>query len=80
MLLLTPLCAVISAVLCCAVLCAVVCVSPQVLSKEILAAVQLIESEILSSEDPLPSATLKFFMRTGRTMGQGWVSGQTNII
>lgn len=38
-----------------------------------LTAVQVVESEILSSPDPLPSATLKFFLKAGRTMGQGWV-------
>jgi hypothetical protein len=46
----------------------------QVLSKELLSAVQVVESEILSSPDPLPSATIKFFLKAGRSMGQGWVS------
>lgn len=47
----------------------------QVLSKEILSAVQVVEQEILSSTDPLASATIKFFLKAGRNMGQGWVSG-----
>lgn len=46
----------------------------QMLSKELLSAVQVVESEILSSQDALPAATLKFFLKAGRTMGQGWVS------
>lgn len=64
---------VVSALLCRAVVCAVLCRS-QVLSKELLSAVQVVESEILSSQDALPAATLKFFLKAGRTMGQGWVS------
>lgn len=57
-------------------MCRVLCAVPaaQVLSKELLSAVQVVESEILSSQDALPAATLKFFLKAGRTMGQGWVS------
>jgi len=47
----------------------------QVLSKEMLSAVQVVEQEILSSTDPLASAIIKFFLKAGRNMGQGWVSG-----
>lgn len=49
-------------------------VSVQVLSKELLSAVQLVEAEIIQSADPLPSATIKFFLKAGRSMGTGWVS------
>lgn len=49
------------------------CRCVQVLSKELLSAVQLVEAEIIQSEDALPSATIKFFLKAGRSMGTDWV-------
>lgn len=47
------------------------------LSKELLSAVQLVEAEIIQSADPLPSATIKFFLKAGTSMGTGWVRDST---
>lgn len=38
-------------------------------------AVAQIDAEILSAPDPLPNATIRFFLRAAEGMGKGWVSG-----
>jgi hypothetical protein len=47
----------------------------QVLGKGLVDALELVQQDILESEDPLPEATIKFFVKAGVGVATGWVSG-----
>jgi hypothetical protein len=46
----------------------------QVLGEGLVDALELVHRDILESEDPLPEATIKFFLKAGVGVATGWVS------
>jgi hypothetical protein len=46
----------------------------QVLGEGLVDALELVQRDILDSEDPLPEATIKFFVKAGVGVATGWVS------
>jgi hypothetical protein len=46
----------------------------QVLGEGLVDALELVQRDILESDDPLPEATIKFFVKAGVGVATGWVS------
>uniref|UniRef100_A0A383WJT8 UBC core domain-containing protein n=1 Tax=Tetradesmus obliquus TaxID=3088 RepID=A0A383WJT8_TETOB len=50
----------------------------QVLGEGLVDALELVQRDILESEDPLPEATIKFFVRAGVGVATGWAHKNLN--